>query len=182
MKAHPIGLIVSAIALAVASIVNLYNKSEEFRKFVSKTWDILKDIFGEIGNSLKDLWDNHILPLWEELQPLLQSIGDAFSELWDAISTVIGWIVGAIGGSLLTGIASAFKEIVEIITKAIASITDIIRGIIQVIDGIIHFDLQKIIDGITNILQGLLSFIVNTFKTSWRVAWEGIIGVFRGLF
>ena len=182
MKAHPIGLIVSAIALAVASVVSLYNKSEEFRKFVSKTWDILKDIFGEIGNSLKDLWDNHILPLWEELQPLLQSIGDAFSELWDAISTVIGWIVGAIGGSLLTGIASAFKEIVEIITKAIASITDIIRGIIQVIDGIIHFDLQKIIDGITNILQGLLSFIVNTFKTSWRVAWEGIIGVFRGLF
>ena len=182
IQAHPFATIIAVIALVIASIVNLYNKSEEFRNFVSKIWGVLKDIFGEIGNSLKDLWDNHILPLWEELEPLLQSVGGALGKLWDTISTVIGWIVGAVGGSLLTGIASAFKEIVEIITKAIGSITDIVKGIIQFIDGIIHGDFQKIIDGITNILQGLISFIANTFKTSWRVAWEGIMGVFRGLF
>lgn len=182
IKAHPFATIIAVIALVIASIVNLYNKSEEFRNFVSKIWDVLKDIFGEIGNSLKDLWDNHILPLWEELEPLLQSVGGALGKLWDTISTVIGWIVGAVGGSLLTGIASAFKEIVEIITKAIGSITDIIKGVIQVIDGIIHGDFQKIIDGITNILQGLISFVVNIFTSTWKVAWEGVIGVFRGLF
>lgn len=182
IKAHPFATIIAVIALVIASIVNLYNKSEEFRNFVSKIWDVLKDIFGEIGNSLKDLWDNHILPLWEELEPLLQSVGGALGKLWDTISTVIGWIVGAVGGSLLTGIASAFKEIIEIITKAIGSITDIVKGIIQFIDGIIHGDFQKIIDGITNILQGLISFVVNIFTSTWRVAWEGVIGVFRGLF
>ena len=182
IQAHPFATIIAVIALVIASIVNLYNKSEEFRNFVSNLWKVLKSIIGEIGNSLKDLWDNHILPLWEELQPLFQSVGDAFGELWNTISTIIGWIVGVLGGALLTGVTSAFKAVVDIITNAIASITDIIRGVVQVINGIVHGDFQQIVNGITNILQGLLSFVANTFKTSWRVAWEGIMGVFRGLF
>ena len=105
-----------------------------------------------------------------------------FKDLWDVISTVVGWIVGVIGGALLTGVVSAFKKIIEIITNAIASITDVVTGIIQFVKGIINLDFQQIINGLTNILQGLISFVTNTFKISWRVAWEGVIGAFRGLF
>jgi phage-related protein len=130
IKAHPIAAIITAIVACITAVVKLYKNSEEFRNFVSNLWNVLKSILGEIGDSLKDLWNNHILPLWKELQPLFQAVGDAFGALWDTISTIIGWIVGVLGGALLTGVTSAFKAVVNIITNAIASITDIIRGII----------------------------------------------------
>ncbi len=177
-----ITLFIGLIATVIAALVTLYNKSETFRNYVQTIWEILKSIFSDIGNMLKDLWENHILPLWDELQPIFISIGDMFKDLWDVISTVVGWIVGVIGGALLTGVVSAFKKIIEIITNAIASITDVVTGIIQFVKGIINLDFQQIINGLTNILQGLISFVTNTFKISWRVAWEGVIGAFRGLF
>ena len=177
-----ITLFIGLIATVIAALVTLYNKSETFRNYVQTIWGILQSIFSDIGNMLKDLWENHILPLWNELQPIFISIGDMFKDLWDVISTVVGWIVGVIGGALLTGVVSAFKKIIEIITNAIASITDVVTGIIQFVKGIINLDFQQIINGLTNILQGLISFVTNTFKISWRVAWEGVIGAFRGLF
>lgn len=177
-----IALLIALIAAVVAALVTLYNKSETFRNYVQTIWEVIKSVLSDIGNMLKDLWDNHILPLWDELQPIFISIGDMFKELWDVISTVVGWIVGLIGGAFLTGVVSALKKVIEIITTAIASITDMVTGIIQFVKGIINLDFQQIINGLTNILQGLISFVTNTFKISWRVAWEGVIGAFRGLF
>ena len=62
-----ITLFIGLIATVIAALVTLYNKSETFRNYVQTIWGILQSIFSDIGNMLKDLWENHILPLWNEL-------------------------------------------------------------------------------------------------------------------
>ena len=156
VKAHPFAVIVAVIALVITSIISLYNKSEEFRNFVNELWSNLKEIFSGVQQSLKELWDNHLKPLWEDsLKPLFKSLGDAFSGLWDTISTVIGWVVGILGGTLLTAFTSTFGSILETVIS--------------------------VIGGVSDALNGILTFISGVFSGNWKKAWEGIKLAFKGV-
>ena len=156
VKAHPFAVIVAVIALVITSIISLYNKSEEFRNFVNELWSNLKEIFSGVQQSLKELWDNHLKPLWEDsLKPLFKSLGDAFSGLWDTISTVIGWVVGILGGTLLTAFTSTFGSILETVIT--------------------------VIGGVSDALNGILTFISGVFSGNWKKAWEGIKLAFKGV-
>ena len=156
IKAHPFGAIVLAITLAITSIISLYNKSEEFRNFVNELWSNLKEIFSGVQQSLKELWDNHLKPLWEDsLKPLFKSLGDAFKVLWDTISQVVGWVVGILGGTLLTAFTSTFGSILETVIT--------------------------VIGGVSDALNGILTFISGVFSGDWKKAWEGIKLAFKGV-
>lgn len=156
IQAHPFVVIVAVIALVITSIIKLYNKSEEFRNFVNELWSNLKEIFSGIQQSLKELWDNHLKPLWEDsLKPLFKSLGDAFSGLWDTISQVVGWVVGILGGTLLTAFTSTFGSILKTVTT--------------------------VIGGVSDALNGILTFISGVFSGNWKKAWEGIKLAFKGV-
>ena len=151
-----VAVIIAVIALVITSIISLYNKSEEFRNFVNELWSNLKEIFSGVQQSLKELWDNHLKPLWEDsLKPLFKSLGDAFSGLWDTISTVIGWVVGILGGTLLTAFTSTFGSILETVIT--------------------------VIGGVSDALNGILTFISGVFSGNWKKAWEGIKLAFKGV-
>ena len=156
VKAHPFAVIVAVIALVITSIISLYNKSEEFRNFVNELWSNLKEIFSGVQQSLKELWDNHLKPLWEDsLKPLFKSLGDAFKGLWDTISQVVGWVVGILGGTLLTAFTSTFGSILETVIT--------------------------VIGGVSDALNGILTFISGVFSGNWKKAWEGIKLAFKGV-
>ena len=156
VKAHPFAVIVAVIATVIASLTTLYNNSEEFRNFVNELWSNLKEIFSGVKDAVKDLWDNHLKPLWEDsLKPLFKSLGDAFSGLWDTISTVIGWVVGILGGTLLTAFTSTFGSILETVIS--------------------------VIGGVSDALNGILTFISGVFSGNWKKAWEGIKLAFKGV-
>lgn len=65
MSAHPIGLVVAAIAGIITIFIELWNNCEDFRNFWIGLWDGIKDIISEAVNFIKDL----------------------FSGLWDGIKT-----------------------------------------------------------------------------------------------
>ena len=156
VKAHPFAVIVAVIALVITSIISLYNKSEEFRNFVNELWSNLKEIFSGVQQSLKELWDNHLKPLWEDsLKPLFKSLGDAFKGLWDTIRQVVGWVVGILGGTLLTAFTSTFGSILETVIS--------------------------VIGGVSDALNGILTFISGVFSGNWKKAWEGIKLAFKGV-
>lgn len=155
-KAHPFVAIVAVVATVIASLTTLYNNSEEFRNFVNELWSNLKEIFSGVKDAVKDLWDNHLKPLWEDsLKPLFKSLGDVFSGLWDTISTVIGWVVGILGGTLLTAFTSTFGSILETVIT--------------------------VIGGVSDALNGILTFISGVFSGNWKKAWEGIKLAFKGV-
>ena len=126
------------------------------RNFVNELWSNLKEIFSGVQQSLKELWDNHLKPLWEDsLKPLFKSLGDAFSGLWDTIKQVVGWVVGILGGTLLTAFTSTFGSILQTVIT--------------------------VIGGVSDALNGILTFISGVFSGNWKKAWEGIKLAFKGV-
>lgn len=158
IQAHPIAMIIAAIAACAAAVVNLYNKSENFRNFVHDLWDnTLKPVINNIADSFRELWEKHLKPLWDEgIQPMLKAFGDTFKGLWDVISTVVGWVVGLLGGAFLSTFVNVFGNIIKTVTGVIGGITDVLRG--------------------------LITFLTGVFTGNWKKAWEGVKKIFKGAF
>lgn len=178
LSANPITLIIAAIALVVASLITLYNNSESFRQFLSDLWEDIKEIFSGITSRVSELWENSLKPFWEQyLKPLFTTIGQGLSELWNTISSVVGWIVGIVGGELLTGITSALGSIIDFIADCIENGLTIISGIIDFLTGVFTGDWEKAWDGIKKIFEGIWNSLVDGAKGPINL----IIGLINGL-
>lgn len=148
----PIAVIAAGIALVVAQIVDLWNTSEGFR-------DAVKNAVGEIGDAFsfakKEIWDNGFKPLWENLKELFNSIYDLYEssgakELFE--STMIA-AVKAIGALL--------SIIIERIAQVVSTITGMVSGAIEII-------------------QGLITFVTGAFTGDWGKAWKGVEDIALG--
>ncbi len=179
IAANPIAAIVAAIALVVASVVTLWNKSEEFRNFVKDLWEnTLKPIVDGIVQAAKDLWENHLKPLWENsLKPLIKSIGEAIKGMWDTISTVVGWVVGILSGIFLSTFGNVFGQAFKTVTETIGAIADILGGLIDFISGVFSGDWRKAWDGVKKIFKGVWDGLVAVVKAPINL----IIGLINGL-
>lgn len=110
-------------------------------------------------SALSDLWNNHLKPLWDETLAFITSVWDNLKALYDNIlKPIIDWVVknlGPVFTSLMNGITKTVKT-------AIATITDVIKGIIKT-------------------FRGILDFITGVFTGDWKKAWEGIKTAFSGV-
>ena len=53
----------------------------------------IKPVFEWIGNTISELWNEHLKPLWEKLKPGITSIWETVKTVWDAIANLIGGII-----------------------------------------------------------------------------------------
>ena len=179
IKAHPIAMIITAIAACAAAVVNLYNKSENFRNFVHDLWDnTLKPVINNIADSFRELWDKHLKPLWDEgIQPMLKAFGDTFKGLWDVISAVVGWIVGILGGVFLSTFTNVFASIINTTTTIIGGVIDVLRGLITFLTGVFSGDWKRAWSGIQIAFQGVITAMASFIKGKTNA----IIGFMNGL-
>lgn len=74
MNANPIVLIITLIAGLVAAIITLWNTNEDFRNWVTSTWEGIRDFFGGLIDGAmtwgSDLIDNFINGLWARASAL----------------------------------------------------------------------------------------------------------------
>lgn len=145
-------LIVAGITILAAELMDLWKTSEGFR-------DAVKNAVGEIGDAFsfakKEIWDNGFKPLWENLKELFNSIYDLYEssgakELFE--STMIA-AVKAIGALL------------SIIIKRIAQVVSTITGMVS---------------GAIEIIQGLITFVTGAFIGDWGKAWKGVEDIALG--
>ena len=179
LAAHPIGLIIAAIVACIAALVHLWNNSEEFRQFVTDLWEnTIKPVFKGVAEAVKELWEQHLKPLWENsLKPLFKSLGDAFEGLWDTISTVIGWVVGLLGGKFLSTFVNVFGSILTTVTNIIGSVADILSGLIDFLTGVFSGDWSKAWEGIKKVFKGVWDGLVAVVKAPINL----IIGLINGM-
>lgn len=179
LTTNPIAMIIALIAVAIASVIALYNNSEKFREFVDELWnDILKPIIDDIGSKISDLWDNHLKPFWEDsLKPMIELIMYHVKRLWEDIYTLLGWIAGVIGGVLLAAVGEAF----DFIVGAISSIIEILGGIIDYIVGVFTGDWEKAWGGVTKILKGVFNGIINIIECALNFGIDAINVLIKAL-
>ncbi len=101
MMANPIFLIITAITALVAGFVYLWTTSESFRNFWKGLWEKVKELTGNVVDSIVNFFTVTIPEAWEgfkeKTKEVVESISQFFQNLWTGIvtfftETIPGWI------------------------------------------------------------------------------------------
>lgn len=124
---------------------------------VWNTW--LKPIYDNTIECIDSIWTNH-------LSPLLSNVADFVANLVDTVLVIYNkWI------------APIVKFLQEVLAPVFSNVLNNIRTMVWSIVG-------NIIDrfsGIITTLKGILNFIKGVFTADWKTAWNGIKGIFKGV-
>lgn len=150
LAANPIMLVVAAIGALVAGFVILWNKSEAFRNFWKGLWAEFKPPVMELVNSLKDLWNNVILPIgkliWSYWGPKLK---DTF-----------------------TTIKNLFFIVAEGIKTRVQTLISVFSGIVEFLTGVFSGNWSKAWSGIKKAFTSYVSGLGKALKTPLNVCIE----------
>lgn len=164
--ASPTTLAVVAIGAVVAAIGLLIYNSEEARKFVSDSFEKIKEaveplcasvveLIGKISEIILFLWDNILKPLTQ----------------W-VISTMVPILTGNIKMSG-ESFVDTFVEIVEIINNFI----EVLSGLVDFIAGVFSGDLNRALEGIKSIFGGVVKAIINTIEAAANIIEDTVVGI-----
>lgn len=157
MKAHPIGLVISAIAALVAMFIYLWNNCEGFRNFWIGLWNGIKNVFKVVVDFLVQQINDFVnffktifvdIPVWI-YNTVIAPVGNFFAGMWNGLKTGAQAAWNGIK-SVFSTVASFFKNI----------FTNAWNGV------------KKVFSTGGKIFTGIKDGIVSTFKTIVN----GIIG------
>lgn len=144
------GKIVSGVKTALDGIKKLW----------SNLWDgFLEPFISNMLEMLTWLWDKHLKGLVKEIGTFIGKLIDGALEIYNKfILPIVNWLVEKFGPTF----SNIFSLVGDVIGTALGVISDVAKGIIKA-------------------LGGIIDFIVGVFTGDWKKAWEGIKTVFSGI-
>lgn len=133
---------------------------KDIGQWILKLWNTwISPVLATIMAALTELWNNHLKPLWDEILAFITSVWNSLKAFWDNIlKPIVDWVIENLGPvfvPLMNGVVNTIKT-------AIATITDVIKGIITT-------------------LRGVLDFLTGVFTGDWNKAWNGLKTAFSGV-
>lgn len=149
----PTGVIIAAIALIAAMLINLWNTSKTFRDNVKAMIDMIVDALSEAKTMI---WDETILPLWDNLKEFFASLVEMYEstgmkDKFELIATIIG---------------SVLATAITIAIKVFATLFKTVGGVLS---------------GILTTLTGVIKFVTGVFTGNWKQAWTGVKNIVKGI-
>ncbi len=149
----PTGVIIAAIALIAAMLINLWNTSKTFRDNVKAMIDMIVDALSEAKTMI---WDETILPLWDNLKEFFASLVEMYEstgmkDKFELIATIIG---------------SVLATAITIAIKVFATLFKTVGGVLS---------------GILTTLTGVIKFVTGVFTGNWKLAWTGVKNIVKGI-
>lgn len=143
----PIGLVVAAIAAAIAIGVALYTHWDEVKAFLSETWETIKETATNVWNGIVSFfsatWEaikNGAKAAWELVKSFIQNpIQTALSTVEKVVTTILEKM-GFTG--LADKVKGVFEKVKSFITSPIETARDTIRGVIDTIKGLFSFNIS----------------------------------------
>ena len=181
LKANPVGAIITAIGLVITALIHLWNTNEGFRNWVMEFYNgCIKPVFEWIGNTVSELWNEHLKPLWEKLKPGITSIWETIKTVWDAIANLIGGIIEFLS-PIISGILARIGHVVEYISIYIGMVADVLSGIIDFIAGVFTGDWERVWEGVKEIFSSIWEGIKRLAKSAVNALANVVNGIIRGL-
>ena len=168
-----------------------------------------KAISGFIGVFVKG-WNNHIQPVIEKLgqgfsdtigkhiSPLIQKILDmvaSFQEMSQVINAYLAPVISFMVEQLTRVLAPAIEYVAEFfrinfntIADVLGNLANFLKGVIDIITGILTSDMTKIFDGfketgdaIMNIISTLFMAMLDSIVAILKLIWDTTVAIFQGI-
>ena len=186
--ANPVGLVIGAIAIAIAGFVELYRHSAKFRKIIQDLWKIVKQVVTKIIQFLIGEF-KIILKLYELSNPvyfimkiapiLIRLFRSLFTRLIKFVRNQITRVVGFFTKTLPKGIRGAKSKLggaVDHVKSAFDRLSSKAKTTAIAVGNYLKANLpryirasrkanQKEIDGIKNIFGGLRNFVKDVINS-----------------
>jgi len=132
---------------------------------VIKYWKPLKEFVIGCFNKIKEVAVACGVD-FEQLKEVFNKVKEGVGLAIQGIITFVQWL-----WEMIQPILGIIIEYIKICCSAwIGAFEGILTGIGDVINGVVE------------ILGGIIDFIVGVFTGNWQLAWEGVVGIFSGLF
>ena len=121
--------------------------------------EIIGPVIDHIGDGFQTLWETTLRPIFESVIKIIGDIMWAILELWNNfLGPIVNWL------------ANTFAPIFE---HVFTTVWDIIQAVVS--------NIGQSIQGLLGLLQGIINFIVGVFTGDWSRAWQGVVGIFKGI-
>ena len=151
----------------------------------------IQPVIKKIGQGFSDTIGKHISPLIQKILDMVAS----FQEMSQVINAYLAPVISFIVDLLIRILAPAIEYIVEVFrvlfntaADILGGIADFLKGVFDIITGILTGDMSKIFDGFTetgdalmNILSALLTALLDLTVAVLKVIWDTIVAIFQGI-
>lgn len=142
-------------------INNLVGFMKAIQSHILTLWNgIIKPIITNALEMLQWLWDKHLKDLVKTIMEFIMNVTNAILELYNKFFAPL---INILVNVFKPIVVSVFNYVANSIGTAIAVISDVLKGLIRT-------------------LSGLIDFIVGVFTLNWGRAWQGIQDIFGGIF
>lgn len=167
---------------AISSIISLFVKG----------WNnYIQPIIEKLGQGFSDTIGKHISPMMQKILEMVAS----FQEMSQVINAYVGPAIGFIVEQLTRVLAPTIEYIGEVwrvlsntISDALGGIADFLKGVFDIITGILTGDMSKIFDGFTetgdaimNILSTIFTGLLDLTVAVLKLIWDTIIAIFQAI-
>lgn len=150
--ASPAGLVIGAIALVVAALVDLWNTSESFRNTVTASFTLVKNSLVDAFNKIKEA----VAPLWDKVKEL----GQAFYEFYESshlkdLVEILAKVYTVAYSIAASAVFTVIGNMISGFATMVGGVIDTLTGLLNILTGIFTLDTEKIAEGFSKILDGL---------------------------
>jgi phage-related protein len=145
----------------VAILSGLTGVLDNIKKIVQRLWDdVLKPIIIPFLDKLKELWEGTFKSIAVQMANFVLNLIELGTTIFNKfISPLVNKIIDVLAPAFVKG----FNIALNIVTEVIKSIGGLIKGVMET-------------------LNGLITFLTGVFTGNWSKAWEGVKGIFKGVF
>lgn len=151
----------------------------------------IQPVIQKIGQGFSDTIGKHISPLIQKILDMVAS----FQEMSQVINAYLAPVISFMVEQLTRVLAPAIEYVAEFfrinfntIADVLGNLADFLKGVIDIITGILTSDMTKIFDGFTetgdaimNILSALLTALLDLTVAVLKVIWDTIVAIFQGI-
>jgi TP901 family phage tail tape measure protein len=184
LLANPITWIVAAILGLIAVIILLWKNWDDVSKFLTETWNKIKEVGETVWNGLKDffagVWEAitaKVKEVWNGIKEFLSGLWEGIkataSSIWEGIKNAIIAPINA-AKTLLTQVWNAIKKFVSDLWNSIKSkASEVWEGIKNAIMTPIN-SAKMLLSDAWNSIKTTASNLWNGIKNTANTVWEGI--------
>ena len=173
----PVLIVVAIIAALVAAFVIAWQRSEEFRNTVTKTFNDVRDaVMGAWEGFIKPALDDLVAAFENHIAPALDNLAAKFNEVWPSISSALASFWGYAQPVLQFLVNILTNVLIPVLGWLLSVAFTVFTGMAGFLAGAWTNVFQPILSGISSIVSNV---VIPAFMFLWNVAqsvWSGVSG------